>query len=140
MNNKKYTVLIADSDLHSVKKLEERFLIEGFRVFSVNSGRDAVLCMRKRNINIAIIDVNLKDMKGYTIVPLLKDINKDIKVIITTFRNSVELEGKCRETGIILYAIKPLDYTQIVKITKSAQENHREFIDELNDTTLAKSL
>ncbi|MFC1556484.1 response regulator [candidate division KSB1 bacterium] len=71
---------MADEDFEFVKNLKERFLAESFRVFTVNSGRDAVSCVRKRKINITIIDVNLKDMKGYAIVPLIKDINKEIKV------------------------------------------------------------
>jgi len=131
MNDKKYTVLIADSDIDSVKSLEERFLTEGFRVFSVDSGRDAVSCMRKRDINIAIIDVDLKDIEGYKIVPLLKDMNKEIKVIITTYTNSIELERKCRETGIIYFGIKPLDHEQIINIVKSALKSCKELNFEL---------
>ena len=120
MNNYSYSVLIADSDLESIKSLEEKFLKEGFFVVSVDSGNEAVSLVKERKIDIAIIDVNLKDIKGYKIVPLLKDINEDIKVIITTEKSSIELEGKCRETGIIYYDIKPLDNDLIVDIVKSA--------------------
>jgi len=60
--------------------------------------------MRKRNITIAIINVNLKDIEGYKIVPLVKDVNLKIR-IITSLINSIELEGKHRKTGIIYYAI-----------------------------------
>ena len=60
------------------------------------------------------------EINGYQIVPMLKDINNDLKVIITTDKNSIELESKCRTTGLIYYAIKPLDFELRVSIIKSA--------------------
>jgi DNA-binding NtrC family response regulator len=120
MNNNIYTVLIADSDFESAKNLEKILLKEGFQVFLVDSARKVFECIRKWEINIAIIDVDLKDIEGYKIIPLIKDINEDIKVIITISKNSPELEGKCRATGIIYYAIKPLNYEEIVNVVKYA--------------------
>ena len=109
MKNNSCTVLIADKDNMSAESLKRRLIGDGFRVFSVDSGRSTVSCVRKRNIDVAVVDVNLKDMEGYKIVPLIKDIKNNIKVIMTTSNNSIELESKCRETGIIYYAIKPCD-------------------------------
>jgi len=60
MNNYGYTVLIADSDIELAKDLEKRLLKEVFRVFFVDSTRKVLECVRKRKINIALIDVNLK--------------------------------------------------------------------------------
>ena len=100
------TVLIADRDLETVRQLQERFYAMGFRVFSVDSGREAVSCARKRKIDIAVVDADLKDMMGFTVVPLIKDINKKTRVIMTTVKNSIDLESRCRETGIVYYAIK----------------------------------
>jgi len=118
MKDKIATILIADQNLENEDKLRIKLLNEGFRVFTVDSGRDAILYSRKRNIDIAIIDVNLNDIEGYKIIPLIKDINKNIKIIMTTSENSVSLERKCRATGIIYYAIKPLDTGLITDIVK----------------------
>ena len=93
---------------------------ENIRVFSVTTAREVLECVRKRNINVGIIDINLKDIEGYKVVPLVKDINNDIKIILTTRKNSPKLESKCREVGIIYYAIKPFDYDEILKTIKIA--------------------
>ena len=125
MYNSDYTVLIADYDMQSRYDMKERFSKEGFRVFSVDSGKDTIACITKRHIDVAIIDVALKDIEGFKIVPLIKEINNGIKVIITTSISFVELEGKCREVGILYYAVKPLDYDLMVDIVKSAFEKHQ---------------
>jgi len=123
MNNNKNTILIADSDTEQTKILKKRLSLEEFRVFIVDSGRDVVAFIRKREIDIVIIDVNLTDMEGYKIIPIIKDFDKKIKVIISTSENSLELESKCRAKGIIYYAIKPLVIEEIVKIVKDALKN-----------------
>ena len=127
MNNKIYTVLLADIDIESTKNLEERFLKEGFRVFTADSARKALECVRKWKINFAIIDNDLKDIEGYKIVPLMKDIRPDLKVIISTLKNSHELEGKSRATGLIYYAIKPLDFDIIIDVVKYALKSYEKF-------------
>ena len=126
MNTKIRTVLLADSDQESVTDLKDKLLEEGFRVYSAGSGREALSYVRKRKINIAVIDADLKDIEGYKIVPLIKDINENIAVIITTKENSVELERKCRETGIIYYAIKPLNVVQFIEVIKIALNHFEE--------------
>ena len=128
MNNNICTILIADSDFISAKNLEKELLKEGFRVFIVDSSREIISQIRKHKIDFAIIDVDLKDIEGYKIVPLIKDISKNIKVIITTSKSSTELEGKCRETGIIYYAIKPLDYKQILDVIRFSKKSRGGFI------------
>jgi DNA-binding NtrC family response regulator len=124
MKKSQYTVLIADTDAESRENMKSRFSKEGFRVFSVDSGKDAIACVTKRNTDIAVIDVVLKDIEGFKIVPIIKEINKNIRVIMTTSINFVELEGKCREVGILYYAIKPLDYNILVDVVKRAFEKH----------------
>ena len=124
MNNSRAIILLADNDIESIKNLEERFLKEGFRVFTADSARKALECVRKWKINFAIIDNDLKDIEGYKIIPLIKDLRPDIKVIISTLKNSHELEGKSRATGLVYYAIKPLDYDVIVDAVKYALKRH----------------
>ena len=128
MNNNLCTILIADNDFISAKNLEKELLKEGFRVFMADSSREIFSQIRKHKIDFAIIDVDLKDIEGYKIVPLIKDISKNIKVIITTSRSSAELEGKCRETGIIYYGIKPLNYKQILEIIRFSKKSRGGFI------------
>ena len=123
MKEKNNTVLIADCDKESLLKLKSTLSVEGFRVFTVNSAQKILEYIRKRNIDVAIIDVNLTDIEGHKVVPLVKDINNDIKIMLTAKENSPELESKCRQTGIIYYAIKPLDYEEIFDTIKFALKN-----------------
>lgn len=126
MKEKKYTVLLADTDIKSTTYLKEVFEAERIRVFCVASAREVLESVRKWDIDAGIIDAHLKDIEGYKIIPLIKDINKDIKIIMSTSTNSPELESRCREAGIIYYAIKPLDYDEIVKIVFNSFKNHRQ--------------
>jgi len=127
MTKKNNTILVADINVDSMEKLKADLIDDGFRVFTVESGRNVLTCMRRRVVDIAIIDVDLKDMEGYKIIPLMKDINRDVKVVITTKSNSTELESICRAAGIIYYAIKPIDNSQLIKVVLSAIVNNKRF-------------
>lgn len=120
MGENRATILIIDCVSSSINQLRDALVKDGFRVFLVHSGRETISIVRRRKINVAIIDVDIKDIEGYKIVPLIRDIKGDIKFIITTSENSVELEIKCREAGIVYYSFKPLNYSQIKYVIKSA--------------------
>ena len=53
-----------------------------------------------------ILDVNIPEMKGYEAVSILKNINPDIKIIMTSNHNTKELEARVRSEDIFFYFIK----------------------------------
>ena len=52
------------------------------------------------------MDVEIPEMKGYEAVSIIKSINPEIKIIMTTAKNTKSLEAKVRKQDIFFYFIK----------------------------------
>ena len=75
----------------------------------IETGRglvDAVKKIRGSYFDCLIMDVELPEMKGYEAVSILKSIDPTIKIIMTTKKNTKNLEAKVREQDIFFYFIK----------------------------------
>jgi len=114
MNDIQPTVLIADSDPASAADLTLMLKEKGYRVFPVSSAREALQCTRKHRIDIAVLDTQLRDIKGHKIIPLMKDLDDRIQFVVTTGELS-DLEKEARVQGIAYFGVKPLDLQEITE-------------------------
>ena len=77
--------------------------------YHVESGKglpDAIKKLSEGCFDCLIMDVDLPEMKGYEAVSILKNIDPNIKVIMTTKKNTKRLEAKVREQDVFYYFIK----------------------------------
>ncbi|MDZ7290246.1 MAG: response regulator [candidate division KSB1 bacterium] len=79
---------------------------EKFHVVTGKGLKDAVKEISDDGFDCLIMDVDLPEMKGYEAVPIVKRIDPDIKVIMTTRKNTKSLEARVREQDIFFYFIK----------------------------------
>ncbi len=99
-------ILIIDPDKESRDELAT-FLREND--YYVETGRgfcDAIQKILEGNFSCLIMDVKLPEMKGYEAIPIVKNLDPKIKVIITTKKNTKMLEAKVREHDVFFYFIK----------------------------------
>ena len=59
------------------------------------------------------MDVNLPEMKGYEAISIIKNIDPEIKIIMTTKKNTKRLEAKVREQDIFFYFIKSFEKEEL---------------------------
>lgn len=105
MNTQK-KILILDPN-HDERTVMAAFLKgQGYPVETSDSLTDAIKRLSNGDFACLILEVDLPEMKGYEAVSVLKNINPGIKIIMTTQRNSKELEAKVREQDIFFYFIK----------------------------------
>jgi DNA-binding response OmpR family regulator len=114
------SVLIADADVNAAHDLERELTSRGYNCITVASGREALAATRKRRFDVAVVDMSLKDLKGYQLIPLLKDTCEGTKVIFSTSEHSEEVEKTARETGIVFYAIKANNMLEIIAAVSTA--------------------
>ncbi|MCP4350831.1 MAG: response regulator [Desulfobacterales bacterium] len=81
----------------------------GHRLEKADTGKDALEIAVSRNFDLVLLDIFLPDIKGYELIPELKKIWLEPKIIAVTGSNSRELELKVRNQGVIYYMIKPVD-------------------------------
>ena len=67
-----------------------------------------------------IMDVFLPDIKVYRAIPIVQSIDSNIKIIITSAINSVNLELKIRDKQIFYYYIKSYDLEELSMAVQNA--------------------
>ncbi len=100
-------ILIINPDSRDRKDLTIFLQKENFNVETGKGLPEAIKKVSERCFNCLIMDVNLPEMKGYEAVSIIKSIDPNIKIIMTTKKNTKRLEAKVREQDIFFYFIKP---------------------------------
>ncbi len=120
-------ILIADADRICRERLAMLLMEDGFDVTCVASGREAINTICKCDVDVAIIDTRLSDIEGQKVVPIIKDMNRRIRIIVTTAEHSDDLETCVRRSEIVYYALKSEGFQHILEAVRTAaRSRHRE--------------
>jgi len=99
-------ILIIDPDAKEREDISMFLKKENYFVETGKGLTDAIKKISEGGFSCLVMDVDLPEMKGYEAVPILKNIDPKIKVIMTTKKNTKRLEAKVREQDIFFYFIK----------------------------------
>lgn len=115
---KSKTILIAYQDDLWNRSLSTFFHGAGYKVETTKVVSEMIRRIRKGNIHVILIDDEIEGVKASDIVPLLKNIDAKIPIIVVSSEESIGLAKRLRGAGIFYQAMKPVDLTEI----KSAVE------------------
>jgi len=119
----KTNILIVDRDNNTLDKLGQVLSSDNVFVHTAASGREAVKLCRSFRIDLAIIDMGLPDILGCDLVPELKEVCPNIRVILSSEDYSLDVEAKARRSGIIYYAQKPFNMDLLRAVVMKGLEN-----------------
>jgi DNA-binding NtrC family response regulator len=112
------SVLIVDDDTYVRKTLSSILLDDGYCVETVENGKQAIEALEKAHFDLALVDIELPDMKGTELLLRLKKKQpKMVKIIITGFP-SLENAIKAVNEGANGYILKPFDPEELLKIIR----------------------
>jgi DNA-binding NtrC family response regulator len=118
MTMKSKTILIAYQDDLWNRSLTTFFHGVGYKVETTKGVSEMIRRIRKGNIHVILIDDEIEGVKACDVVPLLKNINPKIQIIVISSEESIGLVKRLRGAGIFYQAMKPIDLTEV----KSAVE------------------
>jgi two-component system response regulator ResD len=99
-------ILVIDSN-HDERTVLASFLKgENYSVYTAEGLNVAIREFSISDFHCLILDVNIPEMKGYEAVSILKTINPEIQIIMTSKHNTKELEARGRAEDIFFYFIK----------------------------------
>jgi DNA-binding NtrC family response regulator len=111
-------ILIVDDDIRVRKTLSSILLEEGYSVDAVENGRQAIRASEKAHFDVALVDVELPDMKGTELLLGLKQRQPEmIKIIVTGFP-SIENAMKAVNEGADGYILKPFDVPKLLEMIR----------------------
>ena len=113
-------ILIIEPDAQQRNGLASELRDTGYEVDTGERLTDAVKKMAVGSFGCVILDVDLPEMKGYDAVSILKNIDAKAKIIMTTEKNSKELEAKVRSEDIFFYFIKSFGKEELLMAIKNS--------------------
>lgn len=117
MSKKKIKILTVDDEVGIVSFLYDFFSARDFEVLQATSGKEALEIVKKEEPPIVLLDIKLgKGMTGIEVLREIRNINKDIKVIMMTGVKDEEITKEAISLGATDYITKPLSLAYLDKV------------------------
>lgn len=125
MRSNNFRILITDDDGDLRELLTEAVKNWGYDVSVAKDGEEALRKLRMERYDIVITDLMMPGMDGLTLLKKVKELDKEILVIIITGYATIETAVKAIETGAYDYIAKPFRLDELMIVIKNACERLR---------------
>ena len=105
-------ILIVDDERDICDCLTEFFRTRGFAVASVFSGEEALDRLAQDAADVVLLDILLPGLSGIEVLKRVHERNPNVRVVMVTGMNEVELRRKARHYGAVAYVTKPFDFSE----------------------------
>lgn len=124
----KIQVFMVDDNKDVVTEVKKYFSSKNVGVEiagSCSNGEDALNELKKNyaSYDLVLMDLVIPKRDGLSVLEELKKENINIKSIITTCINSVDIINKCMEVGVSYYMLKPYNIDSLADIIKKIVNN-----------------
>jgi DNA-binding NtrC family response regulator len=126
------SVLIIDDDSEVRDMLSSILEDEGYSVEAVGDGKQAIKTCEKLPFDVALVDINLPDIKGTELLHKLKQLQPKMVKIIVTGNPSIENAVKALYEKADGFITKPFDPQELLDtIRKLITEKKNEYLEML---------
>jgi DNA-binding NtrC family response regulator len=102
-------ILIVDEDRDCRKQMAEMLMEAGYEVTVSDSVASALYGVLKNTAQVVVLGSKFDELTAADIIPLLKQCNRKLSIILITADASLGLLRKLRCEGIFYHALKPVD-------------------------------
>jgi len=106
-------VLIVDDQNGIRVLLMEVFGSEGYQTFQASNGKMALEIVKSESPDLVLLDMKIPGMDGLEILKRIKEINRDIKVIMMTAYGELDMIKEATELGALMHFTKPFDIDEM---------------------------
>ena len=101
-------VLVVD-DTKEILKMAKFVLNDKYDVYLSNSGELTLEILKRKPIDIVLMDVDMPDMDGVETVQQIREMEdiKEIPVMFFTAMSSKDIVERCMAVGMVDYIVKP---------------------------------
>jgi two-component system OmpR family response regulator len=124
----KYSVLIVDDEEDFVETIVKRLKDRGLDTVGVNSGKEALEQLDRKDFDVVVLDVKMPGMDGIETLRAIKKKKPRTEVIMLTGHGSVESGIEGLQLGAYNYVMKPVPLDDLLKQMTQAYE--RKLIEE----------
>ncbi len=114
------TILIADDDQAIRTVLSQALTRRGFRVRTTGNAANLWRLVADGEGDLVITDVILPDENGLDLIPRIRKIRPDLRIIAMSAQNTLLTALKAAERGAFEYLPKPFDLNELVSVVERA--------------------
>lgn len=120
-------VLIIDDELSIGTGISGILETDGFNAAYVLTPEEGLEYIdRHSDVDIVLLDVNLRaDLTGVELLPLIKERNKYLQVVMFTSHDRLDVGLECMKRGAVDFMAKPFDEVAFLRIAEAAVEKKR---------------
>src|SRR3972149_3970479 len=101
--------LVVDDDPASVELLQEFLVGKGYEVSTAGDGAEGLRRVKEERPHLILLDILMPKMDGLEVLRRLREIDKEVSVIMVTAANEEAIGRQAMELGAFDYIVKPLD-------------------------------
>jgi len=120
-------ILVVDDDSNLLEVLRMRLESANYQVVTALKGEDAIEAVKEQLFDLSIVDLQLGNTDGISLMKEFHQINPDIPVIILTAFGSIESAVEAMKQGACSYLTKPFDPRELLLQIEKALESRRLF-------------
>ena len=126
MNHKSaYRILLVDDDPNCLDAIDQILRREGYEILTVDDGRSALEIIIENKIDLAIVDFSMPGMDGLHVIHKIKQMRRNIPVILMTAEPSKELRLASLEAGAYSFMTKPINIPSFRQMVAKALQSPR---------------
>lgn len=114
-------ILIVD-DEEAIRRSLAFALEDKFRVFTADSGPQALACLQANDVGIVLLDLVLGPESGLQLLQQIKACHEQVVVIMMTAFGSIKSSVDAIKNGAFYYVTKPIDLDDLFAILANATE------------------
>lgn len=132
-NSKQYTILIAEDEEMNYLFLETSLRLSDIpvTVLRATTGSEAIQIFKDRNdISVILMDIKMPEIDGLKATSIIKEINRDVHIIIQTAYSEVYRREDIMASGCDAYFTKPIDRAELIEQIKQFIYEHNTVSDD----------
>ncbi|OVE80415.1 hypothetical protein BVY01_00350 [bacterium I07] len=116
-------ILIVDDDPQIRMFLADRLKVKGYRVLQAHSGKEGLKKIKEDSPDLVLLDLQMPEMDGLTLLKILQKEQSDLPVIILTAHGTIEHAVEAMKYGALDFLPKPCKPDHILLLMQRALES-----------------
>jgi CheY-like chemotaxis protein len=117
-------ILVVEDDLHSREGLRDSLRADGFKVEAAADSWEAILKMKQRCFDIAIIDIDLPpihgvNITGWDVARILRAFNSSISLIVVSAHATDIDRAEAEQMRVAQFLEKPISPARLKSIVRT---------------------
>lgn len=107
-------ILVIDDEKHTRLLLKAILEDAGYTVLTAENGNEALSLLEHQHVDLAIVDIMMPQMDGYTFTQTLRDNQNNMPILIISAKHSPEDKRRGFIVGTDDYMTKPIDEEEML--------------------------